>query len=382
MKTTTQRRLWLKPEEQDLSSLAKGSESHGGDDNYGEEETYETVFARFAVRPKPKTLTFLLSNTLVVGKELVLTGLLLAGHRAAIFEERRARQMNAAAAATTTNHHQLLAQYDDNNGTAHDVTIRTDNIVLSDRLLFSLGLVWLTLVISVVQNKFATSRQYKIHHRLTDFVLMAVLLRFLSAVLKTLTASYSSDTVYALSVASLFLHVLTCDFAYANGIDVSDDDDEEEAEDDGGNEEGKNGEEYGDNEQVMASSSRNDQRPAFKGGTMSLTSAFFATTLLASRLEHNVTVYLFVCSSVVLFALYPASRHLVAVKALDAVAEASTGTMTSVISMWGEWVDGAVSMYFFLCLVPSHSDVSFLSCSAVYHHQCPHNGPHCSVGST
>jgi hypothetical protein len=55
------------------------------------------------------------------------------------------------------------------------------------------------------------------------------------------------------------------------------------------------------------------KRPAFEGGTLSLTAAFFATTLLASRLDNNVTVYIFVSSSVVLFALYPAARNQVAI---------------------------------------------------------------------
>jgi phosphatidylinositol glycan class C protein len=128
---------------------------------------------------------------------------------------------------------------------------------------------------------------------------MAILLRFLSAVLKTLTASYSSDTVYALSIATLFLHLLACDYAYAGGWGGSSTEDD------------FNGQESGTTKTKTTTMMK---RPLFKGGTMSLTSAFFATTLLASRLESNVGVYIFVCCSVVLFALYPAARHLVACK--------------------------------------------------------------------
>lgn len=118
---------------------------------------------------------------------------------------------------------------------------------------------------------------------MTDGLFMAVLLRFFAAVLKTLTASYSSDTVHALAMASLFLHFLACDYSYANG--------------------------FSDKKGPIDAT----KRPAFQGGTLSLTAAFFATILLASRLESNAAVYMFVCSSVVLFALYPAARHQVAI---------------------------------------------------------------------
>lgn len=124
-------------------------------------------------------------------------------------------------------------------------------------------------------------------------------------VLKTLTASYSSDTVYALSTISLFLHLLTCDYDYANGLI--------------GNENNDRSDHSNCNTTSLSNGghdrNKSIERPNFEGGMMSLTSAFFATTLLASRLESNVAVYIFVCSSVILFALYPAARHLVAVRA-------------------------------------------------------------------
>ena len=128
---------------------------------------------------------------------------------------------------------------------------------------------------------------------------MAILLRFLSSVLKTLTASYSSDTVYALSTMSLFLHLLTCDYDYANGL-------EDNEKDDNGQTESRSN--------SNLNKGKGLERPTFEGGMISLTSAFFATTLLASRLESNAAVYVFVCCSVILFALYPAARHLVAVR--------------------------------------------------------------------
>ena len=253
-------------------------------------DTYETIFNHFSLKPKPKSLILLLSNTMVFVQEFVLTCLLLAGHRAALLEEldyrRRLEQLGSS-------------------GSGSSSSSRNPSVSIhSSRLLTSLGLIWLTLIVAVVKNRFANSKRYTIRHRFTDFLLMAILLRFLSAVLKTLTASYSSDTVYVLSTISLFLHLVTCNYDYANGYD-DDDDNDNNVEDD-----------ENDDDTIIASNIRkkNQERPTFKGGMISLTSAFFATTLLASRLESNAAVYIFICSSVVLFALYPAARHLVAVK--------------------------------------------------------------------
>ena len=161
----------------------------------------------------------------------------------------------------------------------------------------SLIMLWFALFLVILHNKpndtndASRVRKMKIRHRTADGLFMAVLLRFLAAVLKTLTASYSSDTVHALAISGFALHLLACDYSYANGI-------------------------------VRGSESSSlpldtTKRPVFQGGTLSLTSAFFATTLLASRLDSNVTVYIFVSSSVVLFALYPAARHQVAINTVD-----------------------------------------------------------------
>ena len=283
----SRRRLWLSPEE--FSDLTNNATASAGDDSTrGNErkmtrDTYDTIFQQFASKPNPKSLAFYLSSNIVLVQEFVLTCFLLAGHRATRMEELDyIRRMEE--------------------GFPTDIGIR------STRLLTSLGLIWLTLVVAVVQIRFANSRRYTVRHRLTDFVLMAILLRFLSSVLKTLTASYSSDTVYALSTMSLFLHLLTCDYDYANGWEGIEND--ENGQTDCNTSSRSNGGNY---------KNKNLERPTFEGGMMSLTSAFFATTLLASRLESNAAVYVFVCSSVVLFALYPAARHLVAVKAAEHV---------------------------------------------------------------
>jgi tRNA(Arg) A34 adenosine deaminase TadA len=280
--SVSQRRLWLSPE--DLDNL-----SNNGAHQQATDDSYDSLFEKFSSRPERKPLTLYLWNTLSVGQEFVLTCMLLAGHRAAMMEER---------------HFQRLQQ---------QYTQSSNEIpfsVQSDRLWIALALVWSTLVISVIQTRFATSQQYQLRHRLTDFSLMAILLRFLSAVLRSLTASYSSDTVYALSIGTLFLHLLACNYSYANGW--SDDDHSEDAE-------------------LASKRLTTRKRPLFKGGTLSLTSVFFATTLLASRLQNNITVYIFVCFSVVLFALYPAARHLVAASNTTIVPILITGILTSAL---------------------------------------------------
>ena len=116
--------------------------------------------------------------------------------------------------------------------------------------------------------------------RLKDAFLLAGLLRLISSVLRTLTASYSSDTVHALAIGGMFIHLLACDFNYANGRG---------------------------REKTSSSS--------FQGGTVSLNAALLSTTLLASRLSSNSTVYVFVTLSVVLFCFYPAARHAISQRA-------------------------------------------------------------------
>ncbi len=246
---STTRRLWLQPGETVSPSQAT--------------ETHAEILDRCAIRPAPVLLWDRISNSLVVGQEFILTCLFLAGHRIIKLE-------NSEAAI--------------------------------DILQPSLLLVWTSFVLVIRHNQptdlvdATQARSVKIRHRTADGIFMAILLRFLAAVLKTLTASYSTDTVYALAISGFVLHLLACDYSYANGVRRSHTQQARDA----------------------------TQRPAFQGGTLSLTAAFFATILLASRLESNVIVYIFVSSSVVLFALYPAARHQVAIN-------------TQSKNKWGEW---------------------------------------------
>lgn len=206
------------------------------------EETIDDLLERFSSKPPQQSLWTLGRSTWVVAQEFSLSCLLLACHR-------------------------FLAMKQDVEETTQENTAYT---VFID----SWGPVT-SLAVAVVVSIVLFYQRPRM-----DALLLAGILRLLSAVLKTLTASYSSDTVGALAVGGMLVHLLTCDYGYANGSTT--------------------------NIKQSPSSSR---RATFRGGTVSLNAVLVSTTLLASRLESNATVYLFVSSSVILFAFYPAVRH-------------------------------------------------------------------------
>jgi len=219
------------------------------------QESYDEIFDKFAIHPSPPSLFDMIFSSFVVGQEFILACLFLAAHR-------------------TVSSRGHMEDFEE----------------VAQALQPSLILVWLAFFLVILHNKptdldATQARNTKIRQRTADGLFIAVLLRFLAAVLKTLTASYSSDTVHALAIFGFMVHLLTCDYSYANGK----------------------------RRPVSVVPVDTSKRPAFQGGTLSLTAAFFATTLLASRVESNLTVYIFISSSVVLFALYPAARHQVAI---------------------------------------------------------------------
>ncbi|KAL3815774.1 hypothetical protein ACHAXA_001668 [Cyclostephanos tholiformis] len=167
--------------------------------------------------------------------------------------------------------------------------------------------------------------------RLSDGILLAMLLRLLSGSIKSLTASYSTDTVYGLSIFGMLIHLLACDYGYANGHHY--DDGEGSGVGDGGR--GRidvtitmtnDDDDDDDDVRSSATTTANDgrrrlrrhhdrtspSRPPFLGGTISLNAAFFATVLLTSRIRSNAASYVFVSGVITLFAFYPASRHNIA----------------------------------------------------------------------
>jgi phosphatidylinositol glycan class C protein len=191
------------------------------------EETIESLMTRFSSKPPPRSLLDLFRCSLVVGQEFALTCLLLTRHRAAMQHEGDPDQWRQVAPVAV-----------------------------------------LPLILIFIFDREQTTPE----KRACDALLLAGMLRLVSSVLRTLTASYSSDTVYALSIAGMVVHLLACDYRYANG-------------------------------QVRKKSA----------GVVSLNASLFSMTLLASRLSSNATVYVFVSTSVILFAFYPAARHAIAV---------------------------------------------------------------------
>lgn len=168
---------------------------------------------------------------------------------------------------------------------------------LSQKLSLAMLTVYATLLLVVYYNWQSSAREHrrwqrrkKAIVRLSDGLLLAAILRLLSGALRALTASYAADTVHALAIGGMAVHLLACDYGYANGAPPS-----PEAAGGGGG------------------GARGDaSRPAFLGGTVSLNAVFFSTVLLASRIRSDATSYAFVSSVVTLFAFYPASRHNIA----------------------------------------------------------------------
>ena len=126
--------------------------------------------------------------------------------------------------------------------------------------------------------------------RLQDSLLIAGMLRLLSSVLRTLTAAYSSDTVVALAISGMVLHVLSNDYKYANG----------------------HSENYVIPKGGINMINLEQARPSFASGTVSMIFSFLVAALLTSRLQSEFASYLCFIKTVVLFAYYPVARHAVA----------------------------------------------------------------------
>jgi hypothetical protein len=153
MSNSQSRRLWLSPEEFDLltddgaTTIAKGQDNTMNPSSISK-DTCEIIFEKFSSKPAPKPLSFLLFNALSVGQEFILVCLLLAGHRCAIMEEQ---------------YHHINNNNNNNNNLRQRRQEGEDILVFSsNRLWISLGLVWITLLLSVVQTRFATSKQYQV----------------------------------------------------------------------------------------------------------------------------------------------------------------------------------------------------------------------------
>lgn len=148
----------------------------------------------------------------------------------------------------------------------------------------SVILLVITLLLVVILNhrgqEQRPSLRQKARQRLTDAGLIGIVLKFLSNLLCSLTASYADDAVESLALTCMLLHLATVDYGYANG-------------------------------QVREPPIHHaTTRPTFQGGTLSLNAAFLATFLWMSRLENqNLTAFSTCLLAVVVFAFFPQTRH-------------------------------------------------------------------------
>lgn len=210
---------------------------------------------RFSFKPTPKPWITIWKNSLVVGQEFVLTCFFLARFRIELQLEQSACPENP------------LSQ--------------NMSLLSVSSSLF--------LVLWYSRRASRSTGFGKAQTRLIDMMLLALLLRLIAAVLKTLTASYSSNTVHALSIAGMIVHWWGCDYSYANGTPTFNTHDEKSPA----------------SQTILVK-----KHEPFLGGTVSLNAVFFSTTLLASRMNSNWSVYAFVSTSVTVFAFYPTRRHL------------------------------------------------------------------------
>lgn len=162
-----------------------------------------------------------------------------------------------------------------------------------DRILCSMHILTATLItiagftIIARKGQLCERRQLnRIRGRFLDALLIAGIIRFVSSVLRTLTASYSSDTVTALAITGMITHVITVDYDYANGVCLKGNDYETKLIEHG--------------------------RSLFLGGTISINCVFFSTALLASRLPSDSVSYSFFMWTSIMFAYYPEARHVIA----------------------------------------------------------------------
>jgi uncharacterized membrane protein len=276
------------------SVVHEDSDDNGSSDH---QESYNDIFQRFSSRPAPRSLLTLCSNALVVGQEFSLACFLLARHRVALDEEER------------HDHHQLLSTTGGGGGGGGVCKVNLAILALQQQLqqqrvdrstlamLLALSVAVLYSARATNNNNYTQDRTQKVKQRVTDACLLAVLLRLVASVLRTLTASYSSDTVHALAIAGMMVHVLACDYSYANGK---------------GNNEPGTPSAVGVSGMHQQQQQQRQRRPIFQGGTISLNAALFSTTLIVSRLSSNLAAYFFVTLAIVAFCFYPAARHAIA----------------------------------------------------------------------
>jgi Phosphatidylinositol N-acetylglucosaminyltransferase len=257
--------------------------------------SYASIYQHFAFKPKTTKRSFFryLANAIVILQEIDLSCYFFGWHRFLLLQ-----QNDSTNQITFDPHHRFLL----------DVSTTTMYVALLLAVIFNARSV------IAIRNKNQSSQssttdiyKSKVLFRIVDAVVLALLLRYVAALLHDLTVSYSTDTVELLAAFSMIVHLLFCDYSYANGY--------QQHKSASGREAVCNLKELRGGDQKQYQSMEN-HRPSFKGGTMSLNAVFFATVLLISRFEESDTVassFIFVSLSVIFFAFYPVSRHTISI---------------------------------------------------------------------
>jgi Phosphatidylinositol N-acetylglucosaminyltransferase len=277
-------------------------------DNVVQAISYDAVYKQFAIRPNnvaKRTLFRYIANSIVVVQEFVLSSYFLGWHRIMILQQRQHTNRQMSMVVLHPGQHFLL-----------DISMMIMYVALFVAVVFNARAV--TAIDTMQSKTYATAHKYraKVFHRIIDAIIIACLLRYVAALLHNLTVSYSTDTVEMLVISLMTSHVVFCDYSYANGYRGP------AVNSESAKSESNNGHEQRDLNKQLDSHRLNlhmeNHRPPFKGGTMSLNAAFFATILLVSRLQESYDItstssFTFVSLSVILFAFYPVTRHTISV---------------------------------------------------------------------
>lgn len=193
MHNVERKKLWAYSEINSPNAFDQSHES-------GREESYESILRKYSTSPLPKSYFQLVANALVVVQETALTSYLGARYR-----------LELLSVSVVTDSHGAAT-----NLTAADPSPRSENITYSNFCMLS-GLAVAIYYSMRSDPSQQQPRKDKARQRMLDSLLLAVLLRFGASVLRSCTASYSSDTVHVLTGTGFLLHVLACDYTYANG---------------------------------------------------------------------------------------------------------------------------------------------------------------------
>lgn len=214
-------------------------------DCVNESTTYASLLEQFSYKPDPKRWSTICKNSFVVGQEFSLTCYILAQCRLAKYDEQRQLPRNDW-----------------------------------KHFMWSLGTMLVSLLIVTTMRNHQVSRQ-GLSRWTIDSICLVARLTLLATTLKITTLlHFSTDAIiHTVAVAGMAIHVLGCDYSFANGIDMR-----------------------------MTESTSLSSSGTYRPTTLS-NAAFFSTTVLASQLQSNWTVFVFVSASVAVFSLHPNIRH-------------------------------------------------------------------------